>query len=65
VLDPVYSALNGFGLNAVSQVIYQAMFWTNYLIVDLVFAYLTGDLTNDTSYAWIEKRLMVKKSKNS
>jgi hypothetical protein len=26
---------------------------TDYLIVDVIFAYLSGDLTSDTDYAWV------------
>ena len=49
--DPVTAALNGWGLDVVTSVMYQVYFYTNYAIVDVFFAYLSGDLTNDTNYA--------------
>ena len=49
--NPLIAQLDGYGLSVVSSVLYQVLFYTNYFVVDLVFAYLTGDLSNDTSYA--------------
>jgi len=49
--NPVTEALNGWGLDVVTSVMYQVYFYTNYAIVDVFFAYMSGDLTNDTNYA--------------
>lgn len=49
--NPITEQLDAWGLNAVTSVLYQVLFYTNYFIVDIAFAYLTGDLTNDTSIA--------------
>ena len=43
--------LAGFGLSSVGNIIDQFWEGLNYVVVSVVFAYLSGDLTKDTNYA--------------
>mgnify|MGYP001342953563 FL=1 len=45
------SFFDGYNLGVVSNVINLSWGMLDYLIVDVVFAYLMGDLTSDTDYA--------------
>lgn len=47
-ISPYLAANN---LQAVTNIITQVWDFTNYLVVDVVFAYLNGDLTSDPDYA--------------
>ena len=50
-VDSITDFLDGYNLGVVSNVIDLTWGMIDYLIVDVIFAYLMGDLTADTNYA--------------
>jgi hypothetical protein len=50
-IDTLTDFFDGYNLTVVSNIIDTTWGMTDYLIVDVIFAYLSGDLTSDTDYA--------------
>lgn len=50
-IDSITDFFDGYNLGVVSNIIDLTWGMVDYLIVDVVFAYLMGDLTSDTDYA--------------